>query len=408
MGLFERSNKKYLDEGSWVRRNTVRLPEPEGCTDSDFEPIRQYIGDKRIVWLGENSHGISQTNTLKSKLISFLYTEMNFKVIAFESGLSECYSVNGMKNQLSSEEIMQQSIFSLWRTKETLPLFELIKSTDLSLTGIDFQPSSKVNPLREMLQTQGELEKATIEELNLLAEYSVQWYARIGEFRAKRKRIPKEILAEYEDSKTEKLRTIKQLRSELLSRPRNQVLLVLDRYLENTAVFLNSIALSSREYAKRRDQMMADNLEWLLTVLYPCEKVIVWAHNAHIFKNFKSFTGYRPMGSLVSKRIVEDSYYVGLFMYQGTAALNHGSDYTLIKPRKKSLEDYMNHQEAEVGLIDFSQVEVKPENKWISRRTIILESGSFERLIVPNKQLDGIFFIKNVSPPNYLYNSKEK
>ncbi|MCY9510032.1 erythromycin esterase family protein [Paenibacillus larvae] len=402
MNFFKSFNKKYLKEVNWIRQNTCPLPEPAVCNNVHFEPIRQYVADKRIVWVGENSHGVAQNNTLKSKLISFLYSEMNFKVIAFESGLSECYSVNSLMDDLDAEEIMRQSIFSVWSTRETLPLFQLLKSTDLSLAGFDFQPSSKANPLREMLQRQEDLEKATIEKLHGLTEYSVRWYDRIGKFRVVRKRIPREILAEFESSKREKLKTITQLRRELASQPRNQVLLMLDRFLDNTETFLNCITLSSREYTNLRDQIMAQNLEWLLTVIYPHEKVIVWAHNFHIFKNFKTFTGYRPMGSLVSKQIVEDSYYIGLFMYQGTAALINGNTYPLQKPRKKSLEDYMNHQEAEVGFLDFSRMEVGPENKWISRRTIILESGSFERLIIPNKHLDAVFFIKNVTPPNYL------
>ncbi|WP_042230294.1 hypothetical protein [Paenibacillus popilliae] len=66
----------------------------------------------------------------------------------------------------------------------------------------------------------------------------------------------------------------------------------------------------------------------------------------------------------------------------------------------------MNHQQAEVGFLDFSRMQVKSETKWLSRKTIILEFGSFERLIVPDKQLDAVYFIKNVSPPNYLYNPK--
>ncbi|GAC40802.1 erythromycin esterase family protein [Paenibacillus popilliae] len=329
MNFFGRFSKKYVQEVNWIRNNSYRFPEPSACNHTDFEPIRPYIADKRIVWIGENSHGVAQNNMLKAKLIAFLHQELDFKVVAFESGLSECYSVNGLKGRLDAEEMMKQSIFSLWRTEETLPLFQLLKSTDLTLAGFDFQPSATVHPLREMLQRQGDLGIDTIEELHQLAEYSNQWYYRIGKFRANRKRIPKELLMEFEDSKAEKLRTIVQLRSALESYPKNQVLLMLGRFLDNTAIFLHCLACSDRKYGKYRDQVMADNLEWLLTVLYPQEKVVVWAHNFHIFKNFKTFTGFRPMGSLVSKQMVENSYYIGLFMYQGTAAMENRSEYQL-------------------------------------------------------------------------------
>lgn len=391
-----------MKEIQWIQDNTFSLPEPETCTNADFEPIRTYIAGKRIVWIGENSHGISQNNTLKAKLISFLYEEMNYKVIAFESGLSECYSANGLKKCWSAEEIMQQSIFSLWRTSELVPLFQLIKERDLTLAGIDFQPSSRSNPLRELLLKRSKLDVDTIDQLHRLTEASTRWYTKIGQCRAKRGKLPAELLHEFEEEKAAIFQSIAQLKNELRSHKTSQVLVMLHRFLVNTEVFFNSIILRSNEYAKCRDHMMAENLEWLLTELYPNEKVIVWAHNFHIFKNYKTLMGYKPVGSLLSKKITEDSYYIGLFTYQGTIVSNDGSEYPMQKPRKKSLEDYLNYKEAEVGFLDFSRMIIKPENKWISRRTIILDSGSFERLIVPNKQLDAVFFIKKVSPPNYL------
>ena len=55
---------------------------------------------------------------------------MGFKVIAFESGLSECYSSNYLKDDLSVYELMDKSIFSLWKSEETHSLFELVKEND--------------------------------------------------------------------------------------------------------------------------------------------------------------------------------------------------------------------------------------------------------------------------------------
>ncbi len=56
---------------------------------------------------------------------------MGFKVIAFESGLTECFTSNYEKNELSVDELMDKSVISVWKTKETYPLFELIKGGNI-------------------------------------------------------------------------------------------------------------------------------------------------------------------------------------------------------------------------------------------------------------------------------------
>ncbi|QGS69629.1 hypothetical protein CV093_19210 [Oceanobacillus sp. 143] len=94
---------------------------------------------------------------------------------------------------------------------------------------------------------------------------------------------------------------------------------VLLKILENRQLFFNHLAARSKDYLKIRDQVMAKNLEWICNELYPNEKIIVWAHNSHIYKNVTS--SYKPMGSLMSPKLERQSYYLGLFMYQGKLRL---------------------------------------------------------------------------------------
>lgn len=106
---------------------------------------------------------------------------------------------------------------------------------------------------------------------------------------------------------------------------------------------------------KFRDQIMASNLECIFQKFHPNEKIIIWAHNGHIFKKYETLLRrYKPMGSLVNPEIVRKSYYIGLFMYEGRAALNDGTIYSLSKPPKKSLEDHMNHNKSPVSFLDLS------------------------------------------------------
>ncbi|MCE4088362.1 erythromycin esterase family protein [Priestia megaterium] len=142
MGIFSKGKERYLNSIEWLSKNSIHLSEPAECTPQEFEFLCHIVKDKRIVWLGENGHNIREHNMMKSKIIEFLHKEMNFTVLAFESGLAECYSANELKEEFTDEDFLKNAVYSLWATKENLSLFQLMKKSDLSLIGIDINPSS--------------------------------------------------------------------------------------------------------------------------------------------------------------------------------------------------------------------------------------------------------------------------
>jgi erythromycin esterase len=196
--------------------------------------------------------------------------------------------------------------------------------------------------------------------------------------------------------------TLDNLEKEFVKKNMYEYFEVIQRVLDNKKHLLSNLVIGQRSFEKIRDQIMANNLEWICKKLYPNEKVIIWAHNAHIYKNYETLFKYKPMGSLINSDIVNKSYYIGLFMYEGKASLNNRTIYNLSKPPKKSLEDYMNHNKSPISFLDLSNTSPNDYNKWIFNKTLILESGTMEKFITPAEQLDGIFFIKKVSPPHYL------
>lgn len=63
---------------------------------SDLMPLKALIGSARVVALGEQSHGDGSTFKAKCRLVRFLHQEMNFDVLAWESGLFDCRRVDEM------------------------------------------------------------------------------------------------------------------------------------------------------------------------------------------------------------------------------------------------------------------------------------------------------------------------
>ena len=55
--------------------------------DRDLIFLKEVLKDKRIVLLGEQSHGDGATFEAKVRLIKFLHQELGFTILSFESGL---------------------------------------------------------------------------------------------------------------------------------------------------------------------------------------------------------------------------------------------------------------------------------------------------------------------------------
>ena len=74
----------------WLREHVVPLKTTEPTDDfSDLMHLKQFIGDARIVGLGEAAHGGREFFTMKHRLLRFLVKEMGFTLLGFEDGWAE-------------------------------------------------------------------------------------------------------------------------------------------------------------------------------------------------------------------------------------------------------------------------------------------------------------------------------
>ncbi|MGD6901105.1 hypothetical protein [Bacillus infantis] len=113
---------------------------------ADYSFLQKVIKDKRIVFLGENSHTVQEFNETKGEIIQYLHKEMGFNLLVFESGYAETLVHHANTAHLSSIELMKKSIFGTWHTAPTLDLFQYIKDSQsqkekLILSGIDIYPN---------------------------------------------------------------------------------------------------------------------------------------------------------------------------------------------------------------------------------------------------------------------------
>jgi erythromycin esterase len=82
---------------AWLRANLHRLrtTEPDDRDDfCDLAPLRDIVGDARVVAIGESTHRIHEFSALRHRLTRFLVRELGFTAFAMESGLPEGRAVD--------------------------------------------------------------------------------------------------------------------------------------------------------------------------------------------------------------------------------------------------------------------------------------------------------------------------
>lgn len=395
----------------WVRMNSFPI---ESLTDSNMDELcflEKLIGARTLIQLGESSHGVKEFNLVKVKMIKYLHEFLDFNVIAFESGLFECYNTNINTSSHSAEQLIA-SVFSVWRTEEVLELFKYIIKTretarPLVLAGFDFQMSGDWSERSYML-------KEIVSQFN--QDFAQELYRTDSLFAVNKKPNDIKAMRSYVEDKQDDL---KRIYSQLASLLEEKMPELSEKYESDPLIplFAHQIAVSMLDYIdfwldeenemSIRDKAMADNVSFLRSAIYPDEKIIIWAHNLHIRHNNEQLNqaGYntiKSMGSWLHERYPEALYTIGLYMYAGQAAYNNREVYDIVSHAPNSLESILHSTGYKSSLVDLKYSKKVGENDWMRTEIVTKTWGLEELRMIPAEQYDAILFVDTVSPPLYL------
>jgi len=382
----------------------------------DLAMLKPILHDKRIVFLGESSHGVAQFNLAKTRLIQFLHQEMGYNVLAFESGLGDVMNAQGKIDKQAALQTMKDAIFGVWWTKETLPLFEYAKTTQatekpLVLAGFDIQQQGAFtngdwlqNPQLAQQFSDAEKQLAEWSSSKDLKGYQKEKTAIINIYKQVQAQVQtkeKELQKAYPNE----LQIVKLMERTLADRIR-----LADEYVELT--IQSTIEMEQNKYEsflttmEWRDQAMMENLLWLAEEVYPTEKFIVWAHNDHIRKAQSDVMGSPYPVKLMGERLPDIykkySYVLGLYMTSGETANNMGETMPVLPPIKGSIEDIISSANQPYTFIDLRNRQNERGNSWMFEPRLSYSWGVIQESLVPRDQYDGILLIDKVNKPTYV------
>ncbi len=317
--------------------------------------IARSIGRSRIVMLGELTHGDGTSFALKVAIVEYLHSKLGFEVLAWESGFYDCAAMDrALAGSDALRKVAEMGVFDHWsQSREAFPLFEYARKASrsprpLRMAGFDIQPSGTAGNgmLVEMIEWFGERlspdAKADIDR-RISAVRSTTSESFQEAYR-EAYRIPEILLKEYG-----------RLRKDLDAAWgaergfRVQALKSASRYAELVRM-TGSEAFDPRAY-NLREQANAENLLWLVREQYKGKKVVVWAHNVHLFKGLPGVgagVGLKPSGSvldstgrIVAAKLGSDVCSIGVMASGGSWSWRGGDPIPFAKPSENSIESLL-------------------------------------------------------------------
>jgi erythromycin esterase-like protein len=132
----------------WLQRNAIPITTVVAGGDrADLKPLRDAIGDARIVALGEGTHGTREFFQMKHRLVEFLARDMGFTIFSIEASMPEAYRLNDyvLRGEGDPRELIGGMYFWTWNTEEVLALVEWMRACNaagdgrIEFTGFDMQ-----------------------------------------------------------------------------------------------------------------------------------------------------------------------------------------------------------------------------------------------------------------------------
>jgi erythromycin esterase len=434
---------------SWLQRNVIPISTTDQYVNNtkEYEPLKKILQGKDIVLLGEEDHVFATTFESKTKLLKFLHDEMGFTVLAFEYDLYSLANSFDKATRENNPAILQNSIWPFWgRAKSTASLFPYILSTaknsPLKVIGFDCQTFAEY-PFIENIDAYLNNNKSPIIKYPYYLNFTKIFkkvYKEASAYQYKITEREKLLLFNVLDDilfemnlDTNKTNQVKILKQALLNFKNNINSLWLDQpsnyaafglAMPDTNVYGFVADRQSMGSHNRRDKLMAENIKWIKEVLYPGEKIIIWAATEHTIYNrhlanfhnllvdtgfafhsrFKYNRGYKTMGTYIKDYYAEKVYNLGFTTLGGQVDYDRsGNSPSLaeISVGEHSLESFFVKLKVKNGILDLHNKKLPAE---------IADSTLHHNIIggYPNMSgnistfFDGIFFIRTMKPIEYF------
>jgi erythromycin esterase-like protein len=346
----------FICHSSFSQQSILKLDNISSSNENyqDLLPLKKTIGNAKVVFLGEPSHGEGDVFEAKARLVKFLHQEMGFSTIAFESCFYDFQKIEqSVAKGESYLEGLKRSILPIWaNSQEFQPMLKYLyeKKENLNVIGFDSQFIGEYSIellFSDLFQLDKEL-KLNLNELELA-------------FLNQSTLDLTETLDFEDDFKIKKLLSILKRYEKKLNHLQEDTI-VLHQPVHFWKQVFHNIKEMSKDYyynhparkkeqefkakdSNIRDHLMAQNLLYYIQN-HPNEKIICWLANGHFANQFKGFQNneldeFHSMGSHIKNSLGNENVFsLASVCARGQHALHYDKQAKKIPiPSPGSLED---------------------------------------------------------------------
>lgn len=251
---------------------------------NDFSPLVESIKDKKIVMLGESSHGTSEYYEWRSKISQELIEKHGFSFIAVEGDWPSCEHINSaIQNIVDEDPIKTLAHFSRWPTwmwanVEIISLMNWMSEWNKLGHRVGFHGLDVYSLYESINEVKKNLKKSHPELMGAVNEF----YSCFDPYLHNEKAYVKSLFHMPEGCTEEVSEALEILLQKRFSNDEN----FFDN-IQNAKVIRNAekyyrAMITGEDSWNIRDHHMMETLERLQEHYGPEAKAIVWAHNTHI------------------------------------------------------------------------------------------------------------------------------
>ncbi|MGY4382983.1 erythromycin esterase [Pedobacter sp. UYP24] len=351
---------------------------------SDLKPLEAKIDDKRIFLMGEATHGTHEFFTTKQRLVQFLVNELNYKVFVIEGDMAGAEYMNDYigSGKGAAKNALEKMAIGVWMNQDFVNLIEWMKS---------YNENKKKE---DKIKFYGCDMQFAVNSGQMLLDGAIKLVTSISE----KAKLGLQVLTKYNYGKIEnsELSNLAKLEAEL----KNAVVeekdpILLGKFQRYIRGILQTLEYSKAKYLYDkdviRDKSMAENVESIYEE-QGMSKMIVWAHNFHVSKDF-TMNKNLPMGSYISSKFPKETYVMGFsfncgsFRAFNTQTNKYGECIVLPVTNKNSIETFFSKCSAPNFILDFNSSKNNSLiNSFLNQQ---LYSRGIGGVYDPKKQLNG-------------------
>lgn len=396
----------------------------------DLVELQDTLADRRIIALGEATHGTAEFFRLKHRILRFLVEELGFRLIGLEANFTEMIAVNRYVRSNGGDPTPFRRQWA-WKTEEMLSFIEWVRDfntarlpkDEVRLYGFDIQIAKHAAAfLVDYLERVDPEYLSTVrEDLDILAQRGLQLSKTTagGAELAPSRRIIPDLRATMEERRPQQISQS----SERIWQLARQHLTVLEQATEFGEEVQGCDGVFNEEALRFRDRTMAENIEWVLDY-EPTDRIAIWAHNDHVNRTKTTAGGYvvPSMGNHLSLMYGEDYYAIAFEFGSGhfLAECESGREGRGYEKRTCSLEDSIPNTLAPTfktldrspAYLDLRRAKEDPVvGDWLTQEHDIHSIGAvFEpdppdenvETYVLTESFDGLCFVDETSATNLL------